>query len=795
MARETSKPGQGGRTAGLRRSIGRGSAGWRSLLRSRELGRGVLTGALFVVLCTAITLWTRAHPLVGEGRVMRTTETVRTPFERIDAKATASQRELVRRRTPWIFSMDEAAIEGVRTSLEGLPLAMAGVETFDGVTPEVRQQFGLTPPSFEVLRALAIEGEVAKEWMLRVERLDERLRRWAPIIDSQTHQRLVTSGVGRIELQQGDVNQASMDPERVIILSGQGFEERIRELAGPGTNDIGQRGAGFDGELLEVVVRRLTLLKQPTYTWHEAKTVAAEDEAAALVEPTMVSYANEHVIFSRGEALTTVQLGLYRESMQASDEATPFWSRWGGRLGVAGVMAAVAITVMGYCAAYVPRVRRNPTRGLAIAGLFVGGLIAAAVLAVQQPGMMALAASAPAIFVAVIVTIAYDQRVALALGLLHAVLVCVALDQPVTQFAVAGLAVGAAVWRLAEIRDRNALIRMGLVVAAVCGTATLFGGLVDLPLSAVALRQIGWDACLAAAGGVLVAGIVLFILPTVERAFDITTGMTLIELRDPKQPLLRQLQQRAPGTYNHSLNVASLGEAAADAIGADGLLTYVGSLYHDIGKMNKPEYFVENQPPGINKHDKLSPAMSLLIIVGHVKDGVELAREFGLPRPLHHFIEAHHGTTLVEYFFHRAKLKAEEEGGDGDAVSSPAEIEYRYPGPKPRTKEVAIIMLCDAVESAARAMPDPAPSRIDTLVREIANKRLMDGQFDECDLSLRELHLLVETISKTLAAIYHGRIAYPSKKKDEQPEKAKDPAGAMQDPGVERPVRAGQRSA
>jgi putative nucleotidyltransferase with HDIG domain len=260
-------------------------------------------------------------------------------------------------------------------------------------------------------------------------------------------------------------------------------------------------------------------------------------------------------------------------------------------------------------------------------------------------------------------------------------------------------------------------------------------------------------------GGLAIGVLTLALLPAIERSFEVTTGMTLIELRDPKQPLLRQLQQRAPGTYNHSLNVASIAEAAADAIKADPLLTYVGALYHDIGKMNKPEYFVENQAGGPNKHDKLSPAMSLLVIVGHVKDGMALAEEHHLPQSLRHFIEAHHGATLVEYFYNRARQQAERKG---EADEPPEEIEYRYPGPKPRTKEVAILMLADAVESATRSMAEPTPSRIDALVRALANKRLMDGQFDECELTLRELQTIVESISKTVASIYHGRVLYPT---------------------------------
>lgn len=274
------------------------------------------------------------------------------------------------------------------------------------------------------------------------------------------------------------------------------------------------------------------------------------------------------------------------------------------------------------------------------------------------------------------------------------------------------------------------------------------------------------DCAIAAGGALLTGGMTLFVLPTIERAFNVTTGLTLIELRDPKQPLLKELQQRAPGTYNHALTVASIAEAAADAIGADSLLTYVGALYHDVGKMNKPEYFVENQAGGPNKHDRLSPAMSLLVVVGHVKDGMELAREYRIPRSLQHFIESHHGTTLVEYFFHRAKQQAlASAGGDAEEAQMPNEFEYRYPGPKPRTREAAILMVCDATESAARAMPDPTPAKLDALVRSIADKRLADGQFDDCELTLKDLHAIVESVSRTLAGMYHARVQYPGEKR------------------------------
>jgi putative nucleotidyltransferase with HDIG domain len=252
---------------------------------------------------------------------------------------------------------------------------------------------------------------------------------------------------------------------------------------------------------------------------------------------------------------------------------------------------------------------------------------------------------------------------------------------------------------------------------------------------------------------------VLGILPFIEKSFRITTSMTLLELADASQPLLRRLAVEAPGTYSHSLQVATLSEAAAEAIGANSLLCRVGSYYHDVGKINKADYFIENQQSGSgNRHLNLTPSVSLLIIIGHVKDGLELAKEYHLPNNLIPFIQQHHGTTLVEYFYHRACTQKDQQP-DCPEIS---ETQYRYPGPKPRSKETAIVMLCDAVESACRALTEPTPGRVEGLVHDLAMKRLLDGQFDECDLTMRELETIERTLMKTIMGIYHGRIQYPS---------------------------------
>jgi putative nucleotidyltransferase with HDIG domain len=277
----------------------------------------------------------------------------------------------------------------------------------------------------------------------------------------------------------------------------------------------------------------------------------------------------------------------------------------------------------------------------------------------------------------------------------------------------------------------------------------------------------------AAAGALAVGFLVLGLLPLVERLFRVSTSMTLLEWCDASQALLKRLSEEAPGTFSHSVQLGTMCEAAAEAIGARGLLARAGAYYHDIGKINKSEYFVENQGGMTNPHSKLSPAMSLLIIIGHVKDGLELARQYGLPAVLREFIASHHGTTLVQYFYHAAT-----EQRKADIDRAPDEVQFRYPGPKPRSKEAAILMLADASESSVRAMPEPSPGRIENQVHTMVTRRLMDGQLDECDLTLREVHQIEASLIRSICGSHHTRIAYPK-----MPNQKAAPADAPPDNG------------
>jgi putative nucleotidyltransferase with HDIG domain len=268
------------------------------------------------------------------------------------------------------------------------------------------------------------------------------------------------------------------------------------------------------------------------------------------------------------------------------------------------------------------------------------------------------------------------------------------------------------------------------------------------------------DPSFAFIGGMVSGALVTVFLPVIESLFDIVSERRLLALGDFNNELLRTLRNRAPGTYQHTLGVAQLSSNAAEAIGADPLLTQVGAYYHDIGKMVKPEYFVENMGQDKTIHSRLRPSMSKLIIISHVKEGVELALEAKLPEQIVDMIPMHHGTTVVEYFFHKSLEKGN--GETKQAKQSQSDTEYRYPGPRPRFPEAGILMLSDAVEAIAKSMQDPNANRFKDMVRATIRKRLLDGQLDECKLTMRDLSRIEDSFVRTLTNMYHARIRYPS---------------------------------
>ncbi len=353
---------------------------------------------------------------------------------------------------------------------------------------------------------------------------------------------------------------------------------------------------------------------------------------------------------------------------------------------------------------------------------------------------------------ALVVSIVLSPPVASLSAILISIFSCFLMDSRFSFFVYAFISSLVAAQEVRYTKERKTIIRAGLVVGFINSLLILALYLISGDvLKAETLISIGFGFL----GGILSAVLSTGIIPIIEMIFNYTTDIKLLELADLNQPVLRNLLISAPGTYHHSILVGILAEAAAEAIQANPLLARVSAYYHDVGKIKKPLYFVENQKSGENKHDRLLPSMSSLIIISHVKDGIEIARQYRLGRPLQDIISQHHGTSCINYFYQKAK---ELQDNDDQPVT---DREFRYPGPKPQTKEAGIVMLADAVQATSKTLTDPAPSRIQGMVQRIINNIFVDGQLDECELTLNDLHLIGESFNRILNGIFHSRIEYP----------------------------------
>lgn len=727
----------------------RAGTSWTEL-RARGVPGSVGLAALFALLATLIVLLREDSVAYKPGQYVPQDILSRVDFSFRDPEKLAEARKQMRDSQPRVYKQASDTWAQLQASLLELPDRVGNndlsrlpgnlekllrVDAGSEGVLNILRQYQAPDRQPEYRRAVeGFVGELRGLVVLPKSQLDYERQRQA--------QRYVTIKIAdRGDMRVDDVYHDVSDPEGAD-------KELLKRIAAAAKNHFPW---ALQPQMPIFAVQSI----RPTHVLDESATIDAQNRAADLVpvDQAVVAYKRNQPLVTGDRVLTEKGWQLLRAEKEVFVDSLGR-KVWKSKLGLAGTVALITGLLSVYIYRYQRRIVRNHMRGLAIVVLLSAMLLLAQLAAIGTSSLY-LFGLAPTILAAMILTIAYDQRFATGVSAMHSILVCVALDQGVGFFLIQFMGVLTTVYLLDEIRTRSKLIEVGGAAALAMIAATAAAGAVSMdPVQFIARN------CLYAGAAGLAAGfVILGILPFIEKQFKITTAMTLLELADASQPLLRRLAIEAPGTYNHSLQVATLSEAAAEAIGANSLLCRVASYYHDIGKVNKPDYFIENQSGGKNKHINLSPSVSLLIIIGHVKDGVEMAREYNLPPSIIPFIQQHHGTTLIEYFYHQACRREDAAGVDGPEVP---ETQYRYPGPKPKTKEIAIVMIADAVESAVRAMPEPNASRIEALVHELALKRLMDGQFDECDLTFRDLEQIERALAKTLLGIYHGRIQYPS---------------------------------
>ena len=661
----------------------------------------------------------------------------RVGFDVIDEAATAQLREQRRQAVPNVYRSDTAPLERVTERLAAAVTAVIQANDIDALRRSSSDLWGeLSGEEFAALRTV-IERKGEETVRAAFEEMMAEIGRRGLIGEVRE---TVEMGEGRGRLIVLRDSKQQVVPLSDVLTPGTlepWVYERVTTILGERTTAAGKSVAAWCSANVS-----------PTLRFEPAPTQETRDQAAAITGQVTNHYDRGQTFIPRGVIIDDERFALLQAEQQA------FLSRLQGlnpryRMQAAvghGVLVLLLFLGWGlYLKRFAPRVLETEMR-LVTLGLVALALVGVAKTIVWAGWLSTLAI--PAAFVAILLTIAYDERFSVVItgGLL--VLVAVVAGDDFRLFAVLSAGAVTAAVASVEIRTRGKLLEVG----ALAGLAQLLV-VAALGLLAPPGQPLFWDGLWAVGNGVVSALLVSGALPLVERPFGMATGISLLELADLTQPLLRELALRAPGTYNHSIVVATLAEEAAQSLGADGLLARVGAYYHDVGKMRKPEYFVENQTNADNRHGKLSPALSTLIITAHSRDGAELAEEYQLPTPVRHIIEQHHGNTLVEYFYRQAQR-------DPTSDQEPRQEHFRYPGPKPRTKEAAIVMLADTVESASRSLRDPSAGRIEDLVHELVTKRLADGQLDECNLTLAEVHKIEQALTKSLTAIYHSRISY-----------------------------------
>jgi hypothetical protein len=537
----------------------------------------------------------------------------------------------------------------------------------------------------------------------------------------------------------------------------------VDELA----RDIASRelSAVQDVELREAVISAAISLAEANTFYNEDETISKRNAAREAVPPVVskTDFAKGEVIVEKDHVITERHFRVVQEMLEEDE----YLNRTQIVAGIALVVLLLIVTFFVFGRENIRNFRLRQkdivfmAASLLLMLLFTQvGKAVALTFAEQDVGPASyLYFAIPVAAGGMLIRLVLDNEHAVLFSVVFSVLAGIIADNSLffAVYTLIGTLVG--VGAVQQVKHRLALMWSGLAVGAVNIAAIVAYLLLQGTLFEFSSL---WYVMLGFASGVFSGFGVLAVLPLFEAVFGYTTDIKLLELANLNHPLLRELILRAPGSYHHSMMVGSLCEAAAEEVGANALLCRVGSYYHDIGKAKNPQYFAENQKLGENPHDKLKPNMSALIIKAHVKDGLEMARQHRLPQEILDFIAQHHGTSLIAYFYHKAKQMEDPDIPEVD------EKDYRYPGPKPQSRETAICMLADGTEAASRAMSNPTPGRLKGLVQTMINKAFTDGQLDECDLTLKDLNAISEAFTRILTGIYHHRPEYPEEKKGEQ---------------------------
>ena len=784
------KPGRRPRRAAGLRLEGRANGAAPGKMSGRDIAARV---ALIAVLA-ALAMVAFPRTLVYNGDIERgevwMKEDVVAPFDfgiQLPEAMLQAQRDSVRRAVPPIFVERPEATERV----------LARLDTLDALLDSTFAAYVAWQRASQGEPAVGASPGSRRADSLRFRRradavpLDLSRDQWRALLGSASAQARVRSSglalddrllgeVGRVtrEVHGDGVIDVPMDSVAASQLVVRNLDPRVRTerelsratvLDRDGAREAAERSFEaafpFGSENVELAGVFFDAAFEPNLLYQSDATQTARQDEIAAVQPNRGQVRENAVVIRRGDVVTAERYQML-QSLYAAQRARAGDISY-ARMLLGRVVLVVCALALFFLYLYLLRrqifgnLRRLILVGILLGVVLIGFGIAAAF------GAPAARYAVPVGLVSILLSIAFDSRVGVFATMTLAFLAGMIFGSDF-ELAFATLFAGVlAVFSVRDIKNRSQLLfSAGLVLAAYALVVFAYALLRSDPFG----PRLAAELIAVAAHAVLLL-LAAPLLLAIERGFGITTDLTLLELSDTNRPVLKELSLRAPGTFNHSLQVANLAEAAADAIGANALRTRVGALYHDIGKMLKPEYFIENQQPGENPHEKLKPSMSALVLMAHVKDGLELGRENNLPRVVRDFVATHHGTGLMSFFYRRAQELQGEEGAPVD------EADFRYPGPRPRTNEEAIVMLADSVEAASRSLEKPTPRRLEALIDGIFADRVADGQLDESRLTFSDLARIKETFHGLLCGIYHFRIKYPDQSEAEETADGAPPPG------------------
>ena len=733
-----------------------------------------------------------AGPLVQKDQVSRIRIIAEIPFSYVSEMETSRNLEAVRQKVPPVFRLDLGTYRSFRAYLERLSEDLASFAAVPANTPEemARLQegeieaflrdyaagnpFALRPDDlatlYNQLGAARMQSATAEGLIVTGEILRKGVYQQDTAFNLEAGQRLT---LFTVEDELGDVQD-------VQILSE---EEGLRTLR------IQLAALDIPRESTVALFRILRSALTPNLVFDAERTQERVEAAQEAVGEVVVSVDEGQTIIepnSKVTALQFEQLEAYRRALQQSEAGdfglnSLFFER-------AMLTLLLVLSAAFFMKSSRHRIQRNHrifalSGALVLANLSLNRLVVEmgdSIIAQSYPVLVHLIPfMVPIILGPVVITI----LVGLGPGILSAGIIS-ALNAMMQGNSLAVMLLSQLVCLVAITYCRNIQVRASLVRAGfISGGVLAIGALLFAIRDSLALSTVLFQVLTSLGNGLLCGMLIVGLLPILEQLFKYTSDITLLELTDYNHPLLRRMQMEAPGSYHHSLMVANLSEKAADAIGANALICRVCSLFHDIGKMVKPEYFVENQRDGINPHIERNPSMSALVIKSHVKEGVQMAREYKLPRIITDIIQQHHGTSLIQYFYYKALEIQRNEGVIESVYPNAPRIEldkvneatYRYEGPIPQFTESAIIMLADCVEAASRSLRKVNPQSIDELIDKIFLARMQDGQLAATPLTFKQLQKIKESFSFSLLNMLHSRVEYPEESNAKGRRKSSEP--------------------